>query len=85
LPTSGSRALEMLEQPHAAYPAASEKVVSDLWSGILGLTTETVLFTPMPTPRPSSSAHRSIPQDHTGRVAETDIGKLTLVPHWCRK
>jgi hypothetical protein len=48
----GSSEREMLERHHVAYSAASEKVMFDVWPGILGLTPEAVLFTLLPAPRP---------------------------------
>ena len=47
----GRGGLGMIERRYAAYSAASEKVVFNLWPEILGLTAETVLFVPMPAPR----------------------------------
>jgi hypothetical protein len=47
---SGGGELELLEQPYAADSAAGEKVMSDVWPGILGLTIEALLFAPLPAP-----------------------------------
>src|SRR3954466_15256371 len=57
---SGRGGREMIERRYAAYFSASEKVVFDLWPGILGLTIKTVLLAALPAPRQRSTAHQSI-------------------------
>jgi hypothetical protein len=47
----GSGEQELLERHHGAYSAAREKVLFDVWPGILGLAAEALLFAAMSAPR----------------------------------